>query len=335
MSVSDVVTYTAAYAIVPTHACIYRCGYCGFRSDTGKLLTQAQFSRQLELARQEDAAEIHLISGEMSNRLSGIENELALHGMSDFYDFIQDLCISVIDAGFLPHLNIGVVNERRLDYLRHNIASITVMLETADAQVAERIQPGKTIAERIEGIKAAGRARLPLSSGLLLGVGESRESRLQSIDTLADIHAQYGHIQEIILQNFVPNHQSWIPAYQVRLEDYLELVEYIQSALPDVAIQVSPASNPLWLELVSQGVTDLGSILSDTSGLHSRYRSKKIQEYEEQLAQHDILLAQRLPVYPAFIDEHWCSPVILNLAKRILGSQQLRSSQVNQIGLFG
>ena len=120
-------------------------------------------------------------------------------------------CERALERGLLPHTNLGVLSREDLARLREVTASQGLMLESASERLMQTVHAGsptKHPARRLETIRAAGELRIPFTSGILVGIGETAEERIASLEALAALHAEYGHIQEVIIQNFVP-HQSY------------------------------------------------------------------------------------------------------------------------------
>ena len=121
----------------------------------------------------------------------------------------------------MPHTNLGVLGREDLARLREVTASQGLMLESVSERLMETVHAGsptKHPARRIETIAAAGELQIPFTSGILVGIGETEEERIASLETLAELHARYGHIQEVILQNFVP-HQSYYGREPAQIAD--------------------------------------------------------------------------------------------------------------------
>ncbi len=133
------------------------------------------------------------------------------YGHEDFTAYVVWTCERALERGLLPHTNLGVLSREDLARLREVTASQGLMLESVSERLMQTVHAGsptKHPARRLETIRAAGELRIPFTSGILVGIGETEQERMQSLEALAAVHAEYGHIQEVILQNFVP-HQSY------------------------------------------------------------------------------------------------------------------------------
>ena len=135
----------------------------------------------------------------------------ASYGHEDFTAYVVWTCERALERGLLPHTNLGVLSREDLARLREVTASQGLMLESVSERLMQTVHAGsptKHPARRIETIRAAGELRIPFTSGILVGIGESEQERMDSLEALAELHAEHGHIQEVILQNFVP-HQRY------------------------------------------------------------------------------------------------------------------------------
>ena len=135
--------------------------------------------------------------------------KLAELGHADFTAYVAWVCERALERGLLPHTNLGVLSREDLARLREVTASQGLMLESVNPDlVAHQGSPTKHPERRLETIRAAGELKIPFTSGILVGIGETEDERVAALEALAGVHDQYGHLQEVILQNFVP-HQSY------------------------------------------------------------------------------------------------------------------------------
>jgi FO synthase len=292
-----------------THDCPWNCGYCGFRSDTQGLITEAEFTRLLGLARKQGAREILFMSGEMPDTLPHLRTQLTQRGYPKFIDFAVDLCHRALAQGFLPHTNIGALSEKQFAALRPVNLSMGLMLENVDEDFNRTVAPEKSVASRLRTIASAGRLRIPFTSGLLLGLGESQASRLRSLKALAELHHRHGHLQEIILQNYVPNQGSRLPAHPISLAEFLELIAHWRELAPDVAVQIPPNINPHWPDLLPY-IHDLGGISADGDLINPENPWTHLSEYRQAAAAAGRELKERLPIYDRFRNQEWLAPTL-------------------------
>ena len=237
-----------------------------------------------------------------------LRTELKARGFDDFVAHVRWACERALEAGFLPHTNIGAMSSQDFERLADVNASMGLMLENIDDTFNRTIAPQKSAKGRLQTLEAAGRARVPYTSGILIGLGESRESRLRSLDALAEIHARHGHLQEIILQNFIPNEGSRLSSVPEApaLEEYLELIEHWRRVAPGVAIQIPPNINPHW-EALLPWTDDLGGISTDGDWVNPLNPWAPPERYAQACQRQGAELHHRWPVYDAYVEKGWIS----------------------------
>ncbi|MEN9546755.1 MAG: hypothetical protein RLZZ356_1487 [Verrucomicrobiota bacterium] len=272
-------------------------------------MPEARFEELLVTARKGGATEILFLAGEASDAMPHLRAALKARGFDDFVAHVRWACERALEGGFLPHTNIGAMSPRDFERLAEVNASMGLMLENIDDAFNRTVAPQKSAQGRLRTIEAAGRARVPYTSGILMGLGESRESRLRSLDALAALHARHGHLQEIILQNFIPNEGSRLGSVPQApaLEDYLELIEHWRRVAPGVAIQIPPNINPHW-EALLPWTDDLGGISTDGDWVNPLNPWDPPERYAAACRRHGMELRHRWPVYDAYVDQGWISP---------------------------
>ena len=155
-----------------------------------------------------NAKELLVLTGERPEVNPEVAERLADWGHADFTSYVVWACERAIERGILPHTNIGVLGREDLARLREVTASQGLMLESISERLMETVHAGsptKHPARRLETIEIAGELKIPFTSGILVGIGETEDERVESLEALADVHDRHGHIQEVILQNFVPH----------------------------------------------------------------------------------------------------------------------------------
>ena len=154
-----------------------------------------------------NAKELLVLTGELPEVNPEVAERLRSYGHEDFVSYVVWACERALERGLLPHTNLGVLSREDLARLREVTASQGLMLESIRTPdlVVHAGSPTKHPARRLETIDAAGELRIPFTSGILVGIGETEDERVASLEALAEVHARHGHIQEVILQNFVPH----------------------------------------------------------------------------------------------------------------------------------
>jgi 7,8-didemethyl-8-hydroxy-5-deazariboflavin synthase CofG subunit len=273
------------------------------------LLSEANLDKLLAEAAGQGAKEALLISGERPDSLPHIRRELERRGFSDFWDFANQVADRCAGAGLFPHGNFGRMAEEELIRLRPHFVSMGMMLESAEDHF--RLAPEKKAAGRIAGIEAAGRAGVAFTSGILVGWGESQPSRLKSLETLAELHAEYGQLQEILIQRYVPNEGSrWPAGPGPTLAEYEEMMMRWREWAPGVAIQIPPNLEARWPELLPW-LDDLGGISWAKDEVNPTSPWEKVESYAEKCRNAGRELVERLPIYDSHISERWLTPAWL------------------------
>ena len=270
-------------------------------------MSEEEIERVVEEARAGGAREVLMISGERPGGMAHIQEELGRRGYGDFWEFAAAVADRCGEAGLFPHGNFGRMTEEELRRLRPHFISMGMMLESVEDEI--RRAPEKKVAGRVAGIEAAGRAKVPFTSGILVGWGESQTSRLRSLRVLADLQKRYGHLQEILIQRYVPNEGSrWPAGQEPTLEEYGEMMGSWREWAPEVAIQIPPNLEPRWLEMVEE-LDDLGGISWARDEVNPTRPWAEVERYREGCGRAGRELVERLPVYESHATAEWLDPI--------------------------
>lgn len=308
------VTYSRNVFIPLCNACRNACTYCGFRSDAPEILPRRKVRLILEEGARHGCKEALFTLGERPETHPGIAAQLKGWGYSSIIEYLYDLCLLALDYGLLPHSNPGVVSRDDLNLLKEVNASMGLMLENSSPRLLEPgmphyRSPGKDPSKRLRVIADAGRLKIPFTTGLLIGIGETHAEVRASLKDLARLHARHGNIQEIIIQNFKPKKGTPMASHpEPGYEAVLRAVRAAREILPDVTLQVPPNLNPEWHALLEEGVSDLGGISPVTHDyINPEDAWPRVRELRERLQIMGHRLRERLPIYPAYISMEWFS----------------------------
>ncbi|MGI9329649.1 MAG: 5-amino-6-(D-ribitylamino)uracil--L-tyrosine 4-hydroxyphenyl transferase CofH [Gammaproteobacteria bacterium] len=312
------VSYSRKVFIPLTELCRDVCHYCTY-AKTPRRLTQAYLSPEqvLSIARDGQAAgcreALFTLGDKPELRYRAAREALDDMGYATTLDYLAAMARLVLDeTGLLPHLNPGVMTADDYARLRPLSPSMGIMLESSSTRLTQRGgphfgSPDKDPEVRLAAIAAAGQARVALTSGILIGIGESREERIDSLLALRELHTQHGHIQEIIIQNFVP--KAVTKMAEVPAPAFAELLWTIAMARqifgPDMNIQAPPNLNAGRLpELVAAGINDWGGV-SPVTPDHVNPESPwpQLDALADQTRAAGKELVQRLTLYPEYIQE--------------------------------
>src|SRR5918996_1055203 len=215
------VTFSRNYTLSLSRTCQCYCKYCAFATHKAHLYRPAEVERLLDDAARRGAKELLVLTGEKPEVNDEVARRLLRYGHEDFTSYVAWACERALARGLLPHTNLGVLDRDDLARMREVTASQGLMLESISERLMDTVHAGsptKHPARRLETIEAAGELRIPFTSGILVGIGETREERMASLEALAAVHSEHGHLQEVILQNFVP-HQSYYGQEPARIAD--------------------------------------------------------------------------------------------------------------------
>ena len=307
-----IITYSPAYTLVPTYECFNRCSYCNFRVDIGKgnLLTIDAAKRQLTSLPASKVAEILILSGEV-HPLSPQRKQ--------WFNRIYQLCELALTLGFLPHTNAGPLSWSEMEQLKQVNVSMGLMLEQLNPQLMTTVHqyaPSKQPELRLQQLEWAGKLKIPFTTGLLLGIGETEADRQSSLQAIADIQAKWGNIQEVILQPYSLGSQQKLDRFSFNLQALPEIVAQARTILPEtIAIQIPPNLIPeasLLLDCLNAGATDLGGI-SPKDEVNPDYPHLTAKSLQKIIESAGWQLVPRLPVYPHYYD--WLSSKLQTVVK--------------------
>ena len=318
----NLITYSPKVFIPLTELCRDVCHYCTF-AKTPKRLPQAYLSPQqvLDIARAgRDAGcreALFTLGDKPELRYRAARDELRRMGFATTLQYLRTMAELVLrETGLLAHLNPGIMSVDDYRQLRAVAPSMGLMLESSSPRLCEPGgphygSPDKLPEVRLEAIRAAGEARVPLTTGILIGIGETRAERIESLVELRLLHERYGHIQEIIVQNFVPKPGTKMAHHPApSREELLWTVAMTRHAFgPKMSVQVPPnlnARDPG--ELIAAGINDWGGV-SPVTPDHVNPESAwpALETLERITGDAGKTLVPRLTVYPRYVGEreHW------------------------------
>jgi FO synthase len=202
------VTFSRNYTLSLSRTCRCFCKYCAFATHRPHLYAPDEVERRLDDAVRRNAKELLILTGEAPDHNAEVAARLREYGHDDFVGYVVWACERALERGLLPHTNLGVLEREELARLREVTASQGLMLESISERLMETVHAGsptKHPRERLRTIEAAGELKIPFTSGILVGIGEDPDERIASLEALAEVNARHGHIQEVIIQNFVPH----------------------------------------------------------------------------------------------------------------------------------
>ncbi len=329
-------SYSRKVFIPLTRLCADVCHYCTFATTPSKLSAPfLSVEEVLEIARKgadSGCKEALFTLGDAPERRYAVAQAwLAERGFVRTIDYVRHCAAMVLkETGLLPHINAGLMDEADFLALRPVAASAGLMLES----MADRLcakggahfgSPDKAPALRLASLEAAGRARMPMTSGILIGIGETAAERIEALIALRDLNQRFGHLQEAIVQNFCPKPGTRMSAAaEASEDDYLRAIAAARIILPDgVSVQAPPNLNAERLvELIGAGIDDWGGISPVTADhVNPEAPWPEIALLEEMCDKAGRPLVERLTIYPRFVasdDASWIDaklrPEVLKLS---------------------
>jgi len=319
-----VLTYSRNVFIPVTDACRNRCGYCGFRRDPGRIIGRRGAIDLLDRGASAGSSEALFSLGEAPWEVSGFDDLLRGTGRDDLIDYLIELSELALERDLLPHTNAGLLSKEEMERLAPYNASMGMMLETTAEVEAHRSSPGKRPDLRLLAMAAAGELKIPFTTGILVGIGETEADRVRSIDAIRRVHVEHGHIQEVIVQPFDPKPGTPMSGAPPPAPEILaETVRMARSILPpEVAVQVPPNLADT-LPLAEAGADDLGGISPVTPDWINPERWwPTLMELKNRLSGFE--LKERLPIYPRYIRLRWHGRKTWSLVERLAGPDGLR-----------
>lgn len=288
-----IVTFSRSITLVTTRACANCCAYCSFRQAGDGPIPEDDAITVLERGSTKGCREVLIISGERPWETSDFSLT-----EERYLNYIYNICLMALRRGLLPHTNIGALPAKHLARLREVNASMGLMLETSVKDLPAH-RAGKDIQKRIAHMEEAGRLRIPFTSGILVGIGESREDRSEALGIIKDLHRRYGHIQEVIIQNFKAHARTPMSTWpEPSQEEMAWTVREAGRLLPGIPIQVPPNLNPDLARLLKAGARDLGGISPEPDQINLDHAWPPQEDLAAQVASVGLVLRERLPVHP-------------------------------------
>ena len=335
------VTFSRNVTLSLSRTCVSHCKYCAFATHQPHLHEPEEVEALLDGAARRNVKELLVLTGDDPGHHPGVRAKLASLGFDDFVAYVVWCCERALERGLLPHTNLGALSRDDLARLREVTASQGLMLESVrDDLVAHQGSPTKAPALRLATLRAADELKIPFTSGILVGIGETEDDRMAALEALAG----FGNLQEIILQNFVPHRRYYgeepaevateaaeaywrtglhsgpdvpAPAWAspVTVADMERLVAEARRLMPEVGIQIPPNLADWWPQLVAAGATDLGGLSANGDHISPEHPFPSPNQVRKTLAPLGYALTERLCVYPQFIDADWVAQGVLDVIK--------------------
>ncbi|HEY7099829.1 MAG TPA: 7,8-didemethyl-8-hydroxy-5-deazariboflavin synthase CofG [Terriglobales bacterium] len=321
-----VITYSRKVFIPLTNLCRDYCGYCTFRRDPQQpgahTMTPDEVMEVVRSGEKLGCTEALFSLGDKPELLFPEMRETLRHfGYNSTLQYLEAMCDVVLQkSSLLPHPNPGLLSAEWITRLAAVSPSMGLMLETTNTSLmgpgaAHDNAPDKVPARRLRTIEEAGKQGIPFTTGLLIGIGEGPDDRVDTLLAIRRLHERYGHIQEVIVQNFrvkpdIPM-SSWPEPTQ---GDMMRTVAVARLLMPNVNIQAPPnLSAPHYDDLIDAGINDWGGVSPLTPDFINPERPwPHLEQLKIRTEAKGFALRQRLPVYPEFLSKVISSPGLLS-----------------------
>jgi FO synthase len=332
-----VVSFSKKVFIPLTTLCRDYCGYCTFRKDPGQpgahFMTPEEVLAVAENAREAGCKEALFSLGDQPERVFPEAREfLEKQGFARTLDYAAAMCEMVLErTGLLPHANPGVMDRAALERFKESNASVGLMLETVSTRLmrnglAHYKAPDKVPALRLRTIEEAGKLSMAFTTGILIGIGETFEERVDSLFAIRALHEKYGHIQEVIVQNFrakpdIPMSQQAEPS----MDDMLRTIAIARLILgSQMNLQAPPnLSYADFPRLLEAGINDWGGVSPVTKDLINPEAAwPQISKLRTETEAQGFTLRERLALYPEFVKSgSFLSPRVRERAEGLVDAE--------------
>ena len=309
------VTYSRKAFVPLTNMCRDTCAYCTFVKHPdhpdANIMSPEQVLATARKGEAQGCKELLFSLGEKPElRYERARAALSLLGYESMTDYLADMCALVLEeTAMLPHVNAGTLSDEELEKLRPVSASMGMMLETISRRLmhkggAHYACPDKVPLQRLRTLERAGERKVPFTTGLLIGIGETWEERIEALHAINESHKRHGHIQEVIIQNFQTKPDIAMAHHkEPGLEDMLRTIAAARLILsPDISLQAPPNLSARHIAYLDAGINDWGGISPVTIDfINPQHVWPQIDVLAESCKSAGFALKERLPIYPDYL----------------------------------
>jgi 7,8-didemethyl-8-hydroxy-5-deazariboflavin synthase CofG subunit len=309
----NIVTYSRKVFFNVINLCRDTCAYCTYKSEPGQtkisMLSKQDIKELVRIGKKQHCTEALFVTGERPEQKYGEAREwLKENGFASTPEYLVYSSEIALEGGLFPHTNGGNLTKDEMRQLGKTNVSLGLMLENVTPRLSDKgmphqFAPSKNPKARKKVLQNAGELKIPMTTGLLIGIGESPFELIDSIYAIKEINEQYGHIQEIILQNFQPKPDTSMRGRLLPQEEYFKIVVALaRIIMPEMNIQIPPNLSPgSYSSFLAAGINDWGGISPITSDyVNPEFPWPQIDEVEKKCQTEGFQLRARFPVYPEF-----------------------------------
>ena len=309
----ETVTFSKKAFFNIINLCKDTCSYCTYKAEPGdvklSLMSKKQISELLELAKKYKCVEALFVTGEQPEQKYPEAREwLKKNGFKSTTEYLIHSSELALELGLFPHTNAGNLNFDEMKELKKTNVSMGIMLENVSERLTERGMPhylavSKRPKTRLSILENSGKLKIPMTTGILVGIGETIEEVIDSIFAIKQLHQKYGNIQEVILQNFQPKQDTIMKNTPSTDENYFKtIVALSRIIMPEMNIQIPPNLSPKsYQSFLSIGINDWGGISPLTPDfVNPEFSWPEISKVDEYSKNAGFDLKCRFPIYPEF-----------------------------------
>ncbi|MFZ8907760.1 MAG: 7,8-didemethyl-8-hydroxy-5-deazariboflavin synthase subunit CofG [Nitrosopumilaceae archaeon] len=293
--------------------CRDTCTYCTYKAEPGEeklsMMSKEQIKQMLKLAKKYRCVEALFVTGERpEQKYQEAKDWLKENGFKSTAEYLTFASELALDEGLFPHTNAGNLTFEEMRDLKKTNVSMGLMLENSSERLIEKGMPhhlaaSKRPKERLQVLENAGKLKIPMTTGILIGIGETPEEVIESIFAIKDLHTKYGNIQEVILQNFQPKPDTMMKDFPSAAENYFKIIVALSRVImPEMNIQIPPNLSPKsYQSFLSVGINDWGGISPLTPDyVNPEFSWPEIKKIDENSKKSGFDLKCRFPIYPEF-----------------------------------
>ena len=293
--------------------CKDTCTYCTYKAEPGEtklsMMSKQEIKQMLNLAKKYRCVEALFVTGERpEQKYQEAKDWLKINGFKSTAEYLVHASELALEAGLFPHTNAGNLTIDELRELQKTNVSMGLMLENSSERLSQKGMPhylaaSKRPKARLEVLENSGKLKIPMTTGILVGIGETPKEIIESIFAIKKLHEKYGNIQEVILQNFQPKQDTMMSDYPSAQEKYFKvIVSLARIIMPEMNIQIPPNLSPQsYQSFLSEGINDWGGISPITPDyVNPEFSWPEIKTIEENSKNAGFELKCRFPIYPEF-----------------------------------
>lgn len=309
----NTVTFSKKAFFNLVNLCKDSCSYCTYKAEPGEsklsLMSKYQVTELLKLAKKYRCVEVLFVTGEApEEKYKEAQIWLRENGFHSTAEYLIYASEMALEQGLFPHTNAGNLEISDMKELKKTNVSMGLMLENISERLTGRGMPHHLAASkrpkaRMEILENSGKLKIPMTTGVLVGIGETPEEIIDSIFAIKKLHKKYGNIQEVILQNFQPKHDTRMSNFPSTNENYFKIIVALSRIImPDMNIQIPPNLSPKsYQSFLSVGINDWGGISPLTPDyVNPEFVWPEINKIDENSKNAGFELKCRFPVYPEF-----------------------------------